>query len=134
MMTDTPKPMPGTWTLTAPDGRTWQAESPIRCVALESRERVPPEVALQRIYDAADEPFPNEARYRTLRMCTAGEWDALNDLRLRSLADFDSAVDRLRELIPANCHCCTTSGPHAPGCPAGSTAARGVSASEPRES
>lgn len=47
--------MPGTWTLTAPDGRTWQAESPIRCVALESRERVPAEVRLQRIYAICDE-------------------------------------------------------------------------------
>ena len=55
-MADTPKPMQGTWTLTAPDGRTWQAESPLRVVALESRERVPATVALQRIYAAADEP------------------------------------------------------------------------------
>jgi hypothetical protein len=54
-MADTPKPMPGTWTLTAPDGRTWQADSPLRCVANEQRERIPPEIALQRIFDAASE-------------------------------------------------------------------------------
>lgn len=54
-MADTPKPMPGTWTLTAPDGRTWQADSPLRVVAKESRERVPASVALDRILKAADE-------------------------------------------------------------------------------
>lgn len=51
----TPKPMQGVWTLTAPDGRTWQADAPLRCVAAESRERIPATVALQRIFDAASE-------------------------------------------------------------------------------
>lgn len=45
----TPKPMSGTWTLTAPDGRTWTAEGPLQCVAAESNSRVPPLVALARI-------------------------------------------------------------------------------------
>lgn len=54
-MTDTPKPQQGTWTLTAPDGRTWQADSPIACVRNEQRERVPAEVALQRIKAAVAE-------------------------------------------------------------------------------
>lgn len=49
------KPMSGTWTLTAPDGRTWQGDTPLRCVAAESRERIPAEVRLQRILDAASE-------------------------------------------------------------------------------
>lgn len=48
-MTDTPKPQQGTWTLTAPDGRAWKADSPIACVRNEQRERVPAAVALQRI-------------------------------------------------------------------------------------
>lgn len=51
----TSKPMQGIWTLIAPDGRTWQAESPIRVVAKESRERITAEVAMQRILDAASE-------------------------------------------------------------------------------
>lgn len=55
MTTETPKPMQGSWTLTAPDGRTWQADSPMKVIMLEQRERVPPEVALQRITDAVDE-------------------------------------------------------------------------------
>jgi hypothetical protein len=54
-MAETPKPMQGTWTLTAPDGRTWQADSPLRVVAAESRERIPATVALERIYAAASE-------------------------------------------------------------------------------
>lgn len=45
----TPKPMAGEWTLTAPDGRTWKAASPIHCVQAESKDRIPPEIALARI-------------------------------------------------------------------------------------
>lgn len=45
----TPKPMAGEWTLTAPDGRTWTAESPIHCVQAESKDRIPPDIALARI-------------------------------------------------------------------------------------
>lgn len=52
----TPKPMHGIWTLTAPDGRQWTALTPLACAAAESRERIPATVALARIYAAADEP------------------------------------------------------------------------------
>lgn len=52
----TPKAQAGTWTLTAPDGRTWQADTPLRCAAAEQRERVPPDVALARIVRGLDEP------------------------------------------------------------------------------
>jgi hypothetical protein len=51
----TPMPMQGTWTLTAPDGRTWRADSPLRAAAMESRERIPAHVALARIQAACDE-------------------------------------------------------------------------------
>lgn len=44
----------GTWTLTAPNGRTWQAESPLRCVSKERNERVPASVQLARIQAEAD--------------------------------------------------------------------------------
>lgn len=46
---ETPKPMPGTWVLTAPDGQTWTGDSPIQCVHAEMHARVPPQVALARI-------------------------------------------------------------------------------------
>ena len=58
-MIETPKPMNGTWTLTAPDGRTWQADSPLRCVGAEQRERVPEDLALARVLAAASEPMTN---------------------------------------------------------------------------
>ena len=45
----TPKPAEGAWTLTAPDGSTWTADSPMRCVSAEMNDRVPPLVALARI-------------------------------------------------------------------------------------
>lgn len=43
------KPQAGTWTLTAPDGTQWTADSPLRCCAAESNSRVPPLIALARI-------------------------------------------------------------------------------------
>ncbi len=55
MTTETPKPQAGTWTLTAPDGRKWTADSPLRVVAQESRERIPASVALERVLTAAAE-------------------------------------------------------------------------------
>lgn len=53
---ETQKPIAGTWTLTAPDGRQWQADSPMRCVSVEQRDRVPADVALARVLAAASEP------------------------------------------------------------------------------
>lgn len=44
----------GTWTLTAPDGRQFQADTPLRCASLEQRNRIPTAVRDQRIFDAAD--------------------------------------------------------------------------------
>ena len=49
---DTPKAQKGTWTLIAPDGRQWQAENPIKVVAVEQRERIPAIVATKRIIRA----------------------------------------------------------------------------------
>jgi hypothetical protein len=51
---DTPKAQKGTWTLPAPDGREWKAESPLRVVGVEMRERVPTEVALERIKELVE--------------------------------------------------------------------------------
>lgn len=45
----TPQPMAGEWTLTAPDGRAFTADSPIRCMHAEMNERIPPLLALARI-------------------------------------------------------------------------------------
>jgi hypothetical protein len=45
-------PQKGTWTLVAPDGRIWQADSPLAVVGKEQRERIPPSLALERIYRA----------------------------------------------------------------------------------
>lgn len=47
-------PQAGTWTLTAPDGRTWTADNPLAVVGREQRERVPASVALQRIAKEMD--------------------------------------------------------------------------------
>lgn len=52
-MKHTPPPMRGTWTLIAPDGRKWEGDSPLRLAAAEQRERVPDQVAVQRVLDAA---------------------------------------------------------------------------------
>ena len=46
---DTPKPMQGTWRLTAPDGRYWYGMTPLAACRAEQAERVPAQVAVQRI-------------------------------------------------------------------------------------
>lgn len=81
---DTPKPQVGTWALTAPDGRTYTGDSPLRCVGLEQRERVPPEVALERIFTALAE---NHESARQVPEATRadhgkgeGSWPAVADL------------------------------------------------------
>ena len=51
----TEKSQTGIWTLTAPDGRTWQAETPLKCVVLEQKERVPPSVGIERIKNTIKE-------------------------------------------------------------------------------
>ncbi len=68
---ETPKPQVGTWTLTAPDGRTWQGDSPLKTCGAEQRERVPAEVALQRVFAACDDAdLPKlRAAFRTTLTC-----------------------------------------------------------------
>lgn len=51
----TKKPQKGTWTLIAPDGRKWQADSPIKVVVLEQRERIPAKIAIERVLTAINE-------------------------------------------------------------------------------
>lgn len=52
----TPQPQSGLWILMAPDGRTFAAESPMKCVQAEMHERVPPHIALGRIARALKDP------------------------------------------------------------------------------
>lgn len=89
----TPKPMPGTWTLTAPDGRTWQADSPLQCCGMESRERVPADVALARIMKAANDPSDSDL----LRMAL----EALEHHReqTRPIERTAVAIDALRQRL-----------------------------------
>lgn len=51
---DCPKAQEGTWTLTAPDGRQWTAESPLKLAGLENAERIPATERLRRIMAAVD--------------------------------------------------------------------------------
>lgn len=48
----------GQWTLTAPDGRTWMADSPLRVVSQEQRSRIPASVAMERIEAGLNEKPP----------------------------------------------------------------------------
>lgn len=43
--------MPGTWTLFAPDGRTWDGDSPLSCAGAEQRSRIPADIALARVLE-----------------------------------------------------------------------------------
>ena len=52
---ETPKPQSGTWTLVAPDGRKFQADSPLHCCRAEQAERVPETVAAKRVLSILNE-------------------------------------------------------------------------------
>lgn len=83
----TPKAQESTWTLTAPDGRTWQADSPLKACGMENRERVPANVALARIMEAASEPTSEEIRLQVdLTACQAANRALSEKLRLHSKA------------------------------------------------
>ena len=69
----TMKPQEGTWTLTAPDGRKWEAKSPLECAGIEQRERVPPRVAVQRIVAAMESYDAELVRRMTAAMREADE-------------------------------------------------------------
>ncbi len=75
-MTDTPKPMEGTWVLVAPNGREYTGHSPIMALRAEQAERVPASVAVARIM--AEVAYPHH--------CAPDDVGALVR-RLESLAD-----------------------------------------------
>ena len=41
------------WVLTGPDGRTYEADTPLGCAAAEQRDRIPADVMLERLFSAA---------------------------------------------------------------------------------
>lgn len=47
--------MPGTWTLTAPDGRTWTGSSPLKACSAELNERRPAIEQLRNLLKGIDE-------------------------------------------------------------------------------
>ncbi len=103
---NTPKPMEGTWVLVAPNGREYTGLSPMQALRAEQAERVPSELALERILLSAEstQDERDAVRYRWLR---AQNW---NDGLLAVVADPKAAVklgqdcpslDRLDEQIDA---------------------------------
>ena len=79
---ETPKPMQGTWRLTAPDGRYWDGMTPLAACRAEQAERVPAQVAVQRIM--AELVYPHH--------CAPEDVDALV-ARLTALADPELTTD-----------------------------------------
>ena len=78
---DTPTPMQGQWTLMRPDKKFYVADSPIACLRVEQAERVPAQVAVQRI--AAELVFPHH--------CAPEDVEALAR-HLEALADPEQAA------------------------------------------
>jgi carbamate kinase len=91
---ETPKPMQGTWTLTAPDGVNWCAESPIACLNAEQSERVPASVALARLLVAASEPDFAERHVRLGKFYAATDTDDLID-------KMETHITRLQDKVAA---------------------------------
>lgn len=83
---ETPKSMLGTWTLVRPDGKQFEAESPIHCVRAEMDERVPPSVQLARVLAAAEEPDFAERHLQLAEFYAALNADDLIDKMERHIA------------------------------------------------
>ena len=90
---ETPKPMQGPWTLKRPDGKCYVAESPIACLRFELTERVPAQVALARIWAAADDD-PDGALLR--RALDALEY---HRAQTRPIQRTEVAIDALRKRL-----------------------------------
>lgn len=75
----TQKTMQGMWELTAPDGVRWIADSPMHCVSMEQRTRVPDDVALARVMAAASEPDFADRHVQLGKFYSATDTDDLID-------------------------------------------------------
>lgn len=82
MVTDV---MRGVWKLTRPDGRVYEADSPLRCVAAERDERIPADVQLARILAAAAEPDFAERHVQLGKFYGAANVDDLVDMMERHI-------------------------------------------------
>lgn len=77
---NTPHHHSGVWTLTAPDGRQWHGDSPIKACREEQRSRIPDEVAVKRVMqepewdDNPDGIKPGEERGHRMNRDT-GFWE-----------------------------------------------------------
>lgn len=71
--------MQGTWQLVRPDGRTYSADHPLKCVRAEMNERIPADVQLARIMSAADEPDFAERHLQLGKFYAAKNVDDLVD-------------------------------------------------------
>jgi len=73
----TEKLMEGTWTLVAPNGNRYHADSPLKCCRSEQSTRVPDEIALQRLADFMEEDEWVSVKTKpTKDMLEHGDWGA----------------------------------------------------------
>lgn len=98
----TPKPQAGTWTLTAPDGRTWTAEGPLQCVTAEVNDRIPPDVALARIrMSLEDETAPADEDAKPSQVVAQGmdfekEWSQIYSQAAGAVDPKASELERVK--------------------------------------
>ena len=86
----------GVWTLTAPDGRAWKADSPLRCVRAEMDDRVPASVQLARVMAAVDEPDFADRHVQLGKFYGAPNVDALVDAMEGHIARLQEKVQMMR--------------------------------------
>lgn len=88
--------MQGTWTLTAPNGRKWESDHPLKCVRAEINDRVPASTQLERIMAVVDEPDFDE---RHLQLATFYQAKNVDDL----VDKMEEHIRRLQDktLVPA---------------------------------
>jgi len=73
-MAETQKQQAGTWILIAPDGRRFEAETPMLCARNELHDRVPASVALERIMAESDDNDIGEYEAQTIGLIRERGW------------------------------------------------------------
>lgn len=73
------KPQEGTWTLTAPDGRTWTGKTPIECCGAEHHERVSPAEELDVLAKIMKPDVIDEIEHERTRQINAEGWSPEHD-------------------------------------------------------
>lgn len=88
--------MAGEWKLVSPDGRVWKAPSPLQCVSLAQRERVPSAVVLARVLEVLGESDLADRHVGLGIFYGASRVDELIDALWQRIASLEKSLEKSR--------------------------------------